>query len=1126
MISTISWINVAGGDWNIGANWSGGVVPTAADAAVIALPGTYDVASQNASNAVHSVTLNDPDASLEFNISTLKLGGLLLLDAGTFTLGGGGTIAGGTIDLAGGTFALFGSGTLAAATIEGALTLDLPVFSPLSIDSGLVLEGAGGVGPGTIDLLGGSLDFTNTQTVSGGAIVLGQSGVLAPSLSSISLEQSGPGVLTLAPSITVTAAGIAETIVGTVLNQDLISVLPGADLTINDSLINAGTVSIAPGGIITLDGSLSNAGTLIGTGGTIVTFGSVTVAGLQTLAASGAMVVLAGTLDNTGGTLSVGPGEAVPLLTLGGFVSFDTVLGEIDNGIVLDPTGSLITGGGTLSGVTYQGTLIASGPGTTILNGITLLDAAGTGTGLLDVESRVVFGSFTQAIAAGTITLGGSASVSSAGTGFAPGIEVGVGGPDTVLTLGSQAIVQHTGLGDDLIGSFVNQGLILASRAGGVLELYAGSTLTNQNLVFVGDNDTFVSVGSLANTANLDLQGGTLDIAGGSFSSTGIVVNTAGIIEASNLGTSLTIRELTSSGTLLVTGGAVATIGTLSSPGYVSVSGGGVLNLSDVVATWINETNATLNLSGSINRFMLNMIHRSGGSVALTASGNVDLTSGTLSVGGMTALGQLRDNGAIGGGTINDAGGGMVFYGGAGSLQDVTYQGLLNLMPAGSNLTVLGGLTLTAASGSGPGTANVLGAGSRIAFQNSQTLDNATLNIGSNTKTDVLAVTDATGTGAVLTLGTNANLMQRGAMAEIDIDRNPGDSLINHGLIGAIATRGSLLVQGGTFTNAGRVVVANGDTLSLEADQVSNLTGNVLNTGYWEVDANSTLNLGFDNPILNLNAAMVLNGPGSQVLYNNSSTFQTTSLEQTLNYVGTAGVLVLANGRAFNDPGLFFDAGQVVLSGGTLSGNPVAIGSTGVVYGAGTITAGAIYDSGHVLAQNGALVLNAPLLNGSPVGNALIAAGSTLVAEQTVAVPVQFLANTGTLALAQANLMYGSIFELHRQRRDRHAERQPVRRRLELRARFRKRRADGEDRRGHRRHPALQRQLRPGEFQCHIERPRWHLAPRPARAHADAHRRRLEGDAGRPRAAAGRRDKRRGRQRGNPRRRLRDGDSA
>ena len=967
-MSTISWINAAGGNWNVGANWSGGAVPAAADDAVIALPGTYDVLSQNASNAVHSVTLNDPDANLEFNISTLALGGPLLLDAGTFSLSGGGTIVGGTIDLAGGAFTTgFGSGTLSVVTIEGALTLDLPIFAPLSIDDGLILQGAGGIGPGTIDLLGGSLDFTNTQTVSGGAIVLGQAGVLAPSLGSISLEQSGPGVLTLAPSITVTAAGIAESIVGTVLNQGQISVLAGADLAINDSLANAGTVSIAPGGVLTIDGSLNNASTLIGTGGTIVAFGSVTVATLQTLAASGAMVVLASTLDNTGGTLSVGAGEAVPLLTLGYAVGFGTSLGEINNGVVLDPSGSLITADGTLSSVTYEGTLEVGSSGVTIVNGITLLNAAGTGPGVLDVESAdVVFGGFPQTLQGGTIVLGGTAAAS---------LQVG---PSSILTLGPQVVVQHTGLHDDIFGdplyqgTIVSQGTIVAAHPGGMLVLDSDFTLANQGTIVVSDGDTFVVDGSLIGDGAVTV--GT----GGTFEETGA--------------------------------GAIATIGTLANAGSISVANGALLDIGNPTTTTgrISETNATLRLSGASDLSTIASIRRSGGVIA--NFGTLSLEFAGISVGGTTTPGQLRDNGLIANGVIADAGGGMVFYGGPGSLQNVTYQGLLNLAPAASDLTVLDDLTLTGASGTGPGTANVLGAGSRIAFQGSQTFDNATLNFGSNAKTDVLAVTDPTGTGAALTLGANLGVIQRGAMAEIDIDRNLGDALVNDGLIGAIATNGHLLVQGGTFTNAGKIVVANGETLSLEADRVTNLTGNVLNTGYWEVDANSTLNLGFDNPILNMNALMVLNGPGSQVLYNNTSTFRTTSLEQTLNYVGTAGVLVLENGRAFNDPGLFFDSGQVVLSGGTLSGNPVAIASTGVIYGTGTITAGAIYDSGHVLANGGALVLNAPLLNGAPVGNALIAAGSTLVAEQTVAVPVQFLANTGTLALAQAKLMYGTIF--------------------------------------------------------------------------------------------------------------------
>ncbi len=229
-------------------------------------------------------------------------------------------------------------------------------------------------------------------------------------------------------------------------------------------------------------------------------------------------------------------------------------------------------------------------------------------------------------------------------------------------------------------------------------------------------------------------------------------------------------------GTLEETGaGAVATIGTLANAGSISVTNGALLDIGNPTTTTgrISETNATLRLSGASDLSTIASIRRSGGVIA--NFGTLSLEFAGISVGGTTTLGQLRDNGLIANGLIADAGGGMVFYGGPGSLQNVTYQGLLNLAPAASDLTVLDGLTLTGASGTGPGTANVLGAGSRIAFQGSQTFDNATLNIGSNTKADVLAVSDPTGTGAALTLGATLGVIQRGAMAEIDIDRNLGD---------------------------------------------------------------------------------------------------------------------------------------------------------------------------------------------------------------------------------------------------------------------------------------------------------------------------------------------------------------
>src|SRR6188508_677385 len=50
----VTWINPGGGDWNVGANWSGGAVPTALDDAVIGSGVVVSYSSQIGS--VHSVS--------------------------------------------------------------------------------------------------------------------------------------------------------------------------------------------------------------------------------------------------------------------------------------------------------------------------------------------------------------------------------------------------------------------------------------------------------------------------------------------------------------------------------------------------------------------------------------------------------------------------------------------------------------------------------------------------------------------------------------------------------------------------------------------------------------------------------------------------------------------------------------------------------------------------------------------------------------------------------------------------------------------------------------------------------------------------------------------------------------
>jgi fibronectin-binding autotransporter adhesin len=879
--------------------------------------------------------------------------------AGTLTLGYGGVIHGGVVQ---GTSAglIISGGTLDGITYDGTLAVTGGYQSSpsVTIAEGITLAGSSGIGPGVLDIRGGLL-FADAQTIASGTIIAGGTG------SSFTQTGFGAGlnvatgsVLTLGPAVVLQQTGTQFEIGGGVVNLGLIEATAGARFIIDPGamLNNQGTVVVSGGDTLRLAGSIANAGTLRLEAGGTLDFAGGTLSNTGSIALSGGVVELTGTGGSDfqgGGTITAAQFQAAA--SIGAPILLNGTLDNSGETVVIG-TGSSI---GTLTleplGAIRNGVVVDRG------NGLASTNAIWPGTGLLDgvtYEGGLNLGSNQRLSIANGITLTGTAGI---GLGF--------------LNIGSSANVTFQ-YNQTLDNALVQVGGTVVS--GGTLTL--GSHLTLQ-----------------ANGSSTYLQG---------------TIVSSGSILASGTATTLQVLGLVNTGTVAVNGGAIANMISTANSGSMTVSGGGVLNLSSGVTSTgrITETNATLNLSGPLTLATLNTISRSGGIVSLGFASTLDLAGGTLALGGTTALGQLRDHALIANGTIADSGGGLVFYGiGPGTMRNVTYRGLVNLTPALSSLVVQG-LTVTGASGTGAGTVNVLGAGSSLTFQDTQTFDNATINIGSNAKSDTLAVSDSTGAGAALTLGAHASLMQRGVMAEIDIDRDLGGALVNNGLIGAIATNGSLIVLGGTFANAGRIVVANGETMTLEADRVTNLGGNMLGGGYWEVDANSTLNLGMDNPIVTMNAAMVLNGPGSQVQYYDTSQFKTTSLEQSLHYIGTAGVLVLENGRAFNDPGLFFTNGKVTLAGGSLSGQPIAISTTGLIMGSGTVTANAIYDSGHVLAQGGNLIVNAPLLGGNPVGNALVAGDGTLTANAAVTVPVQFLASTGTLALGQPGSMGGLIY--------------------------------------------------------------------------------------------------------------------
>ncbi len=122
--ATISWTNPNGGDWDVAANWSTGVVPSSSDVVTIDTSGTATITIQSGDDIqVQSLTTGGDD--------TLSItGGSLTVTIGASTLSGTLSMTGGTLTASGSGVNLTASGTTAVASAnllaEQGATLSLP----------------------------------------------------------------------------------------------------------------------------------------------------------------------------------------------------------------------------------------------------------------------------------------------------------------------------------------------------------------------------------------------------------------------------------------------------------------------------------------------------------------------------------------------------------------------------------------------------------------------------------------------------------------------------------------------------------------------------------------------------------------------------------------------------------------------------------------------------------------------------------------------------------------------------------------------------------------------------------------------------------------------------------------
>jgi autotransporter-associated beta strand protein len=828
--------------------------------------GKLQVGNAGATGSLGTGAVTD-NAALSFNLTTTitvaniisgsgsvtQAGSGTTVLSGANTYGGATTISAGTLSASGGS-AIPDTSSVTLANVAGA-TLNLA--SSETIGS---LAGGGATG-GNVTLSANTLTTgaNNTSTTYSG-IISGTG----------NLSKAGTGTFTVSRANSYTGA---TTVSAGTLKDGVANALPaGTPLTVN------GTGTFDLGGLAQTVGGLADGGVSTGTvtdsgaaatltvnAAVACTFSglitngahalALTINGVGTLVLSGTntysgiTTISAGTLQigNAGITGSLGMGNLVDNASL----DFD----RTDNGLIvttaISGTGSVLqigSGTTTLNAVnSYSGgTTISAGrlsvsadnnlgaapasatPGSVTLNGGTL---AATGTFMLNANRGISLGA-----SGGTIDVASGATLTyigvAAGTGGLTKIESGtlvLGGSNTysggsTLSGGTLSIAADSNLGAApsaaTPGALTINGGTLATTGTFTLNANRGISLGTSGATIDAASGTILSYnGIAAGTGGLTkVDGGALLLGGGNTYSGVTTINAGtlkdGVANALSAGTTLTVGG---TGTFDL-GGFAQTVGGLADGGVST----GIVTDSGAAATFTVTAAASSTFSGAVTN--------GSNALALTKTG-----AGALTLSGLNTY-----SGAT---TIN-----------AGRLID----GVANSLPTTTKLTVdgtgtfdLGGFAQTVA-GLADGGAST-GTVTDSAAANTLTVNNNAANSFSGKISGSLALTKtAAGT---LTLS-NANTFTGATTV------SGGTLLINGSQSGSAVTVNSVATLGGTGGTVGAVLVLSGIVspgttsggtgilnsgnlnFSSTATYSAELNGTTVGTGYDQLNATGTVNLG------------------------------------------------------------------------------------------------------------------------------------------------------------------------------------------------------------------------------------------------------------------------------------------
>jgi hypothetical protein len=725
---------------------------------------------------------------ISFSQGVLLLSGTADNRNATLTLGNGvlpaplslgGTIWGGTvIDQGGGVSFAPESGVFNGAIYRGSLTLG--DGSAVTLANGASLQSAsGGIGTASITGSAAGLFLRGTEILNQATLSLGNAQAASFIATSDPLFASQGASVTLGANMTINQTGARAAILANATS-------PMAGYGMADSLNNQGviTANIA-GGTLTLGGA-----------GIIVNSGTIAVDAGETLAVS------VNNFTNTG-LLSIGGQSSVTLGQNGGYGS--TASSWTNN------TGTISLAGGTLVlagnvATAALGQITIGNGGSAILTG--LLQNNGTtlslgSTGLISALSLA------GTIAGGTIAdASGALSIASYGNALLNNVTylgtLNLANSNAALTLSngfSASAIAITGAGADMIFSgsqtlSATQIMLGGQSGAAILDIahdytaMTATTLTIAQQTQITETGMFGAIGAAAGMAGDAIV---------------------------NLGT-ITNGQ---SGAVLSLGGPG-----FSNQGLISISHGATLAIATNQFSNsgnIALTNATLAISGDINASILGGITLN--SSKLAVGGELDCGSATLAIGTGTRLGQIALSGTLHGGTINDAGQGLLCAGGA-TLDQISYNGTLDLSRPFSQLTFNNGLTLSANGGNGA--VLLTGAGDKMIAGTTETLDNATIYAGNAgtfyLRQKFMAPELVASAGTTLTLGKNFAYHTAGLQSGLG-DAAIGrwtDTIINNGLIMAATQNGQLAIGASNFINLGGMPVANNCILAINSVNFTN----------------------------------------------------------------------------------------------------------------------------------------------------------------------------------------------------------------------------------------------------------------------------------------------------------------